>query len=1635
MSLIENRVSKFASTTARHCPRATFIRRSAVVLSALVVASAQLAYAANGTWVQDSASPQNWSNPSNWIPGVADGAGSIADFSTLNIANNNTVVLDSSRSIGELLFQDATTSSNTWTLSNSGGAVLTLDSAGNSFETGSTQPRINVLNQTATLSGVLAGTNGFLATGGNSTLQLSGANTGLSGVVTIHSSSGTGSQFTLRLSNSQALGSATVFSDPGGSNNAHIVLDSGVNIPNNITINTERTLSGGNGTLTTNGDVSATFSGTITINGPDVSGGDFNGPSEGAFNATGQYLTFTGPINLTLPSTAQGLAGGAGNSVVQRGGNVRYSGGGSYFRLEMRSGATQLGANNGLATNSYLDIGGNSNGNPQSYAVFDLAGFNQQLVGISNYVTNTFAATVTNSSTTTPATLTLTPGLGNDPNQANLVFTSGNTGSGTNAAITDTSASAPLSLTVGHVTAGVPDANGTQYILSSNSSYRGVTTLLSGTLAISTLANGGSNSSIGASSNAAGNLVFSGGTLQYVNSYLNSGSNTTFTIANSTTPSTDRNFTITSGSSGTINVASAGTTLTWSGGSANTTGVLNKAGQGTLILTGANQHTGGTTVTGGTLLVVSPGSLSTGNVSISSLATVGGNGTIGGTVAPLSGGIVAPGNPAANSGVGTMTVGGLTLSSGSVTNFEFGTGNDQITVTGAGGLVANGGNINLFNAGTTTAFSTNGAYTLMNINGGVGGALSNLTVTNPTAGKVYTLSSTTSAVQITIANASTAEWTNASSDGKWTTAATPTGSNWVDPNNSNALVAFPNGVGVTAKFGTMAGGGTVDMNGSKTISGLIFDNGSGYTISGTGTLTLNNGAAASAVSVNNGSHTIAVPVSLAKASSIAFLNNSGLTISGAVSGGQPINASGAGTLTLTGNNNYSTTSITGSTVNVGTFGGADTSGTLGAGDVTLSSAGVLNFNRSNAYSFTGNINGSGVGAGSINQLGTGSTTIGGAISNVTSVNVAAGSLTTSSTVNQSGGVIVTGNGGLGNTGTGSLTANGSISGAGPLSVDTSGTVNLNASNSYTGDTTINNGTVALGAVGAFPSNGALTINGDGSTHGGILDLHGQNISLSNITGNQIGGVITNNGSSSSTSTVTLNGASANYDMFAALNNGSSGGKVALVTGITNTASGNVFILHLHSPGTYTGGTTVNSQSIEADASNAFGTGPITITANNASTNSSQILLAPGVTIGNAITVQQGNPHPVNGTTAQGVIQQTAAGSDTTVTGTITILANNANDGLLNGPTTGSGNFLNVQGAVNTSGTANTIVQIGGEVKYSGGGSYPLMQINGLAQLGANNGLAQNAVLQLSAAPVSGQGASAGTFDLGGFDQTAIALLATSGTLASTVQNSGAGTNTLILNTTGTNNYNGAINGNINLTVGGTGTQQLTGTGSSYTGVTTITGSAVLETTSVATVGSNSSIGAPATNDPSLLVFDGGTLRYVGIDSTPNTDRGFTINNGKTAIIDVANATTNLTLNGSSVGGGGTSGGLTKAGLGTLTLGAGSTHAYTGPTTVSKGILLVNTTLSNTSSVSIASGAILGGSGSVGGTVNHNQVGAIINPGAVGGTSAGTLTFTGPLTLNGGTVQYDVDGATARHSIGPGFGEGTGRLEHRGFDAD
>jgi len=176
--------------------------------------------------------------------------------------------------------------------------------------------------------------------------------------------------------------------------------------------------------------------------------------------------------------------------------------------------------------------------------------------------------------------------------------------------------------------------------LSGVNTYTGNTTISAGVLSVATINNGGVAGNLGKATNAAANLVFNGGTLQYTGADA----------------STDRNFTINAAKTATFDITT--NNLTVSGASTATTGALTKIGDGTLTLTGANIYTGATAVNEGTLLVNGPGSLASGStVTVNSGGTLGGTGTINGTVNVLTGGTLAPG-----ASPGTLTIGNaLTL--------------------------------------------------------------------------------------------------------------------------------------------------------------------------------------------------------------------------------------------------------------------------------------------------------------------------------------------------------------------------------------------------------------------------------------------------------------------------------------------------------------------------------------------------------------------------------------------------------------------------------------------------------------------------------------------------------------------------------------------------------------------------------------------------------------------------------------------------------------------------------------------------------------------------------------------------------------------------------------------------------------
>lgn len=142
----------------------------------------------------------------------------------------------------------------------------------------------------------------------------------------------------------------------------------------------------------------------------------------------------------------------------------------------------------------------------------------------------------------------------------------------------------------------------------------------------------------------------------------------------------------------------------------------------------------------------------------------------------------------------------------------------------------------------------------------------------------------------------------------------------------------------------------------------------------------------------------------------------------------------------------------------------------------------------------------------------------------------------------------------------------------------------------------------------------------------------------------------------------------------------------------------------------------------------------------------------------------------------------------------------------------------------------------------------------------------------------------------------------------------------------------------------------------FTGPTVISGGTVAVGL-LAAAGAPSAIGA-AGADPTNLVINGGTLRYLGTNAS--TDRAVTIGNPG-ATFEVSNASATLTLGGTLVG----DGGLTKTGPGSLILTA--VNSFSGGLTANAGSVTLSTT-----------------------------------------TAAGS----GPITLNGGVLALDASGSPA-----------------------
>ena len=232
----------------------------------------------------------------------------------------------------------------------------------------------------------------------------------------------------------------------------------------------------------------------------------------------------------------------------------------------------------------------------------------------------------------------------------------------------------------------------------------------------------------------------------------------------------------------------------------------------------------------------------------------------------------------------------------------------------------------------------------------------------------------------------------------------------------------------------------------------------------------------------------------------------------------------------------------------------------------------------------------------------------------------------------------------------------------------------------------------------------------------------------------------------------------------------------------------------------------------------------------------------------------------------------------------------------------------------------------------------------------------------------------------------------------------------------------------------TGTLMVNNDANNFTGTVAVTAGGTISFTSITNQGIGSSLGAYGAGSGTITLGNtgDGTLNYIGtLAGGHSTDRQIKIGNGTTAIgnarinangagaliwtkspFNVAQSTWTvahtLTLGGTNTGANEIQGAivdnstansktsLIKTDAGTWKL--SGTNTYSGTTTISNGRLLVNGSLTNVSTVTVNTNAILGGTGTIGGVVNFNSGSfALFTNGAI-------LKFTNSLIIaTGGTL--------------------------------
>ncbi|EEE0688502.1 autotransporter outer membrane beta-barrel domain-containing protein [Salmonella enterica subsp. enterica serovar Cerro] len=1098
------------------------------------------------------------------------------------------------------------------------------------------------------------------------------------------------------------------------------------------------------------------------------------------------------------------------------------------------------------------------------------------------------------------------------------------------------------------------------------------------------------------------------------------------------------------------------------------TGSVVKSGDKTLTLSGSNTYTGGTTISGGTLVATNVEALGTGNVTDNATLELSTGGdfanNIGGTGSVVKSGDETLTLSGANSYTGGTTISGGTLvannvealGTGDVTNnatLELNTGGDFTNaISGSGQVVKSGDKtLTLSGANSYSGATTISGGTLIatHVNALGTGAIDNrasllldasgqFTVTDLTTesggnteiGAGSTLQATTltqksdSTLTINLNSNTVDPVIHAASQVSLAGTLDITGVGDVldsDPASTDDLDTFT----LIASDKTIAGdfekltvaGMDADLADFITVDGRIDDTGKQYELTtaltwyadrddavtdahGTFNLTNADGSFAVNTVLEN------VDATLDPASATGW-------------DGTSLIKQGAGTLILNAENTYTG----GTTISGGTLVATNVDA-LGSGDVTDDATLELN----TGGTFDNAISGSG----QVVKSGDETLTLSGANSYTGGTLISSGTLVAND-------VNALGTGDVTDDATLELNTGGdfdnAISGSGQVEKSGDGTLTLSGSNTYTGGTTINDGTLIATSVDALGSgdvtdNATLALNTGGTfdntiSGSGKVEKSGDDALTLSGANSYTGGTLISGGTLIASNVEALGTGDVTDNATLALNAG--GDFINNIGGTGRVEKSGDDVLTLSGANSYSGGTLISDGTLVASNVDALGSGDVT--------NNATLELNTGGTFDNAIS-------------GSGKVEKsgddalTLSGANTYTGGTLisdgTLVASNV-EALGTGDVTNNATLeLNTGGtfdnAISGSGqvvkSGDDVLTLSGANSYSGGTliSDGTLVASNVEALGTGD-VTDDATLELNtggdfdnAISGSGQVVKSGddTLALSGSNTYTGGTLISGGTLvASNVEALGSGdvTNDAVLELNTDGDFDNAIGGTGRVEKSGDDALTLSGS-NTYTGGTTINDGTLIAT-SVDALGTGD-----VTDNAVLELNTGGTfdnaisgsgqVEKSGDDvltlSGANSYSGGTLISDGTLVAsnvealgtgDVTdNATLEMNTGGDFANNIGGTGSVVKSGDKTLTL--SGTNSYTGGTTISGGTLVASN-VEALGSGDVTDNATL--EMNTGGDFDNaiSGSGQVVKSGDDALTLSGANTYTGGTTINGGTL--------------------------------